>query len=165
MTEMTAAPDTPEAITSMSVLAFFAADHVAASDSKLYVNGGFFTLLRFPVFPATLPTLGVGVALKIPFQDTMRDHLLRIGLRGPDHQDLPVNIEARFHTSPTPEAEFGEETVLPFGVTISNIDIPAPGAYQLVLWLDGKQVGTYRMRAAQVPMMVTGIPPIPRDFD
>ena len=126
MTEMTTAPDTPAAITSMSVLAFFAADHVAASDSKLYVNGGFFNLLRFPVFPATLPTLGVGVVLKIPFQDTMRDHVLRIGLRGPDHQDLPVRIEARFHTTPSPEAEFGEEE--PGPVRGDNPQHPDPGA-------------------------------------
>src|SRR5438067_1562908 len=82
------APESPAAITSTSVLAFFAADHiVVAPDFKMYVNGGFFAHLRFPVFPGQLPTLGIGAVLQIPFQDTMQDHVLRIGLRGPEQQE------------------------------------------------------------------------------
>jgi hypothetical protein len=155
MTSSTSAPDSPEAITRISVMAFFAADHVAVSENKMYVNGGFFSLLRFPVFPATLPTLGIGAVLHIPFHDTMHDHMLRIGLRGPDHQMLPVNVEARFRTAPTVEAEFGEANIVSFGVTIPNVQIPAPGSYHLVLWLDNREVATYRIRASQVPMAMS----------
>lgn len=136
-------------------MAFFAADHVASSDNKLYVNGGFFNLLRFPAFPATLPTLGIGVVLQIPFQDTMQNHVIGIGLRGPDDQVLPLRIEARFRTLPGPEAEFGEAQIVPFGVTIPNVQIPVPGAYQLVLSLDSRQITTFRLRAVQVPMVVS----------
>jgi hypothetical protein len=155
MTQAEPVPDTPEAITRTSVLSFFAADHVAASDNKLYVNGGFFNLLRFPVFPATLPTLGIGVVLEIPFQESMQNHVFRIGLRGPDHEDLPVRVEGQFRTAPSVEAQFGEPNIAPVGVTIPNVQIPAPGCYHLVLWLDNKQVAIYRMRAFQVPMMLS----------
>jgi hypothetical protein len=155
MTETTSAPDTPEAITRTSVLAFFAADHVAVADNKMYVNGGFFNLLRFPVFPATLATLGIGVVLQIPFQDTMQNHTFRIGLRGPEHQELPVRVEGQFRTTPGPDSEFGEANIAPVGVTIPNVQIPTPGAYHLVLWLDNHEIATYRMRAFQVPMVVS----------
>src|SRR5262245_32950703 len=100
------APESPAALTRTEVLAFFAADHVAATpDAKLYVNGGFFYIMRFPVFPAQLPTLGIGAVLKVPFQDTMRDHHLRIGLRGPDEQERPIRVDVQFRTAPTVEAQ------------------------------------------------------------
>ena len=132
-----AVPNSPAAITRPSVLAFFAADHVAvAPDAKVYVNGGFFNLLRFPAFPATLQTLGIGAVMEIPFREAMRNHRLRIGLRGPERLELPVRVEVGFRTAPSIEAQFGEPQIVPFGVTVSNVEIPASGVYHLVLWLD-----------------------------
>ena len=158
------APDSPAAITRTSVLAFFAADFVAVPpDGKMYVNGAFFSLLRFPVFPATMTTLGIGAVIEMPFQDAMQDHVLRIVLRGPEHQELPVGVQAAFRTAPSIEAQYGEPQLIPFGVTIPSVAIPAPGVYQLVLWLDNVEKATYRMRAIQVPMTIsTGIPLNPR---
>ena len=158
-----AVPDSPAAITRPSVLAFFAADHVAvAPDAKVYVNGGFFNLLRFPAFPATLQTLGIGAVMEIPFREAMRNHRLRIGLRGPERLELPVRVEAGFRTAPSIEAQFGEPQIVPFGVTVSNVEIPASGVYHLVLWLDDVELATYRMRAFQVPMTVSsGAAPVP----
>jgi hypothetical protein len=171
MTESTSAPDSPAvpdspaAITRSSILAFFAADHVAvAPDAKMYVNGGFFNLLRFPAFPATLPTLGIGAVLEIPFHDSMQDHKLRIVLRGPEEEELPVRVEASFRTAPTIEAQYGEPQLVPFGVTIPTVQIPGPGVYHLGLLLDNDEKATYRMRAFQVPMAVSmGAAPIPSD--
>lgn len=156
MTEATSTPESPASISQTSVIAFFAADHVAATpDAKLYINGGFFGLLRFPAFPATLSTLGVGAVLELPFHDTMRDHTIRIGLRGPDEQELPVRVEARFRAAPSLEAQFGEPGLIPFGVTLTNVQIPTAGTYNLVLWLDNVERKTYRVRAVQTPMVTT----------
>src|SRR2546421_12199965 len=103
------APDSPAAITRTSVLAFFASDHAGvAPAAKVDVNGGFFNLLRFPAFPATMPTLGIAVLLEMPFQDSMQDHSLHVVLRGPEQQELPVRVEAQFRTVPTLESQFGE---------------------------------------------------------
>ncbi len=150
------APDSPAAITRTSVLAFFAADHVAGTpDGKLYVNGGFFSLLRLPGFPAVVPTLGIGAVLEIPFQDMMRDHSIRIGLRDSERQDeLPMRVEARFRSAPTLEAQFGEPQLVPFGVTVPNVEVPRPGVYNLVLWFDDVELKTYRIRAIQAAMVV-----------
>ena len=149
-------PDSPAAITSTTVVAFFAADHVALTpDAKMYINGGFFNLLRFPAFPAVLPTLGVAAALQLPFQETLREHTIRIGLRGPDGQELPVRVEAQFKAAPGLEAQFGDPSIVPFGVTVTNVEFPNPGVYNLVLWVDGTEKKTYPMRIIQVPGVPT----------
>jgi hypothetical protein len=159
---MPEAPESPAAITCTSVLAFFAADHVSvAPDAKIYVNGGFFTLLRFPAFPAQLPTLGIGAVIELPFQDSMRDHSIRIGMRGPDQEERPVRVEATFRSAPSFEAQFGEQQIIPFGVTVPNVEFPVPGVYNLVLWFDDVEKKTYRLRAIQVPAVMTTAKPGP----
>jgi len=102
--------------------------------------------------------------LGLPFRGSMQDHRLEIMLRGPEHQELPVRVEAGFRTAPTIEAQFGEPHLVPFGVTIANVEIPAPGLYHLVLRLDNDEKATYRLRAIQVPMAVSmGGAPIASD--
>lgn len=156
MTESTSAPDTPAAITSTTVLAFFAADHAAVSpDGKIYVNGGGIGILRFSVFPATLPTLGIAAILELPFNATMRDHTIRLGIRGPNDQELPVRVEAQFRAAPSLEAQFGEPGLVPFAATVSNVEFPVPGHYALVLWFDNVEMKTYGFRAIQTPIVAS----------
>lgn len=153
MTEDSAVPDSPASITTTRVVALFAADHATVTpDGKMYVNGGFVSALRFPSFPATLPTLGMAAVLELPFQENMQDHVLRLGLRGPDGQELPVKVEAQFRTAPTVDARFGDPGQVPFAVTVTNIEFPVPGVYKLVLWLDDNEKETYSIRAIQTPM-------------
>ncbi len=165
MTEPTAVPDTPAAITATSVLAFFAADHAAvAPDGKIYVNGGAISLLRFPTFPATLPTIGIAAILELPFHDTMRDHTIRVGMLGPNDQELPVRVEARFRAAPSLEAQFGESGLVPFAATVSNVEFPTPGRYTLVLWFDNDEKKRYGLRAIQTPIVASaGGSPSPLD--
>ena len=158
MTE--AVPDSPARITSSRVLALFAADYAAASpDGKLYITGGFTSVWRFPSYPAILPTLGIAAVLELPFQDSMQDRLLRVGLRGPDNQDLPVQINAKFRVAPTLETQFGDPAQVPFAVTVTNVEIPVPGVYKLVLWLDGVMKQTYRIQALQTLIVPNFSPP------
>jgi hypothetical protein len=162
MTNESIVPDTPARITSTRVLALFASDYAAPSpDGKLHINGGFASAWRFPSYPAILPTLGISAVLELPFQDAMQDRLLRIGLRGPDNQELPVNIEAKFRVAPTLETQFGDPAQVPFAVTVTNVEIPGPGVYHLVLWLDGKEKATYRIRAVQT-LIVPNFPGPPQ---
>ena len=156
MTESTSAPASPAAINQTSALAFFAADHVAATpDAKLYVNGGFFALLRFPAFPATLATLGIGAVIELPFHDQMHDHTIRIGVGDLTTRSFQCESEAAFRTAPSLEAQFGEPGIVPFGVTLTNVQIPTAGAYNLVLWLDDIEIKTYRLRAVQIPTITS----------
>jgi hypothetical protein len=155
-------PDSPARITSSRVLALFTADYAATSaDGKVYVNGGFTSVWRFPSFPAILPTLGIAAVLELPFQDSMQDRLLRIGLRGPDNQELPVHIDAKFRVAPTFETQFGDPALVPFTVTVTNVEIPVPGVYKLVLWLDGVEKQTYSVRAIQSLVVPNFLAPPP----
>jgi len=156
MTEPTAAPDSPAAITTTSVVAFFAADHAAvAPDGKIYVNGGGISLLRFPAFPATLPTIGIAAILELPFHDTMRDHTIRVGMVGPNDQELPLRVEAQFRAAPSLEAQFGESGLVPFAVTVTNVEFLASGRYTLVLWFDNVEKKRYGLRAIQTPIVAS----------
>lgn len=156
MTEPTAVPDTPAAITTTSVVAFFAADHAAvAPDGKIYVNGGGISLLRFPAFPATLPTIGIAAILELPFHDTMRDHTIRVGMVGPNDQELPLRVEAQFRAARSLEAQFGESGLVPFAVTVTNVEFPASGRYTLVLWFDNVEKKRYGLRAIQTPIVAS----------
>jgi hypothetical protein len=152
MTEEAQVPDSPARLTTTRVVAFFAADHATSPDGKVYINGGFLSLLRFPAFPALLPTLGIVAVLELPFQDTMQDRLIRIGLRGPENQELSLRVEAQFRAAPSLDARFGDPGLVPFAVTVSNVEFPKPGNYALVLWLDGVERDKYQIRAIQTPM-------------
>jgi len=159
MTQESTAPDSPARLTATRVVAFFASDHAASgADGKVYVNGGFITLLRFHAFPALVPTLGITAVLELPFQDTMTDRMIRVGVRGENGQELPVRVEAGFRTAPSLEAHFGDPAQVPFAVTVTNVEIPAPGMYTLVLWLDSKEMATYAIRAIQTPMAPVQFP-------
>lgn len=163
MTEATV-PDTPAALSSIEVLSFFAADHAAlAPDAKVYINGGFIYLLRFPTFPSILPTLGITACVRLPFQDTLKNHHLAIGLRGPGGQELPLRVEAQFRAAPGPEAQYGEAGLVPFAVTVTNIEIPGPGTFTLTFSIDHKELATYKLRALQTPMAPAS-QPTPNDF-
>jgi hypothetical protein len=154
MTKDSAVPDSPAVITTTRVIALFAADHaIVTPDGKMYINGGFLSALRFPSFPAILPTLGMAAVLELPFRESMHDHVLRFGLRGPENQELPVKVEAQFRTAPTVDSRFGDPGQVPFAVTVTNIEFPAPGVYKLVLWLDGAEKEAYSIRAIQTPMI------------
>lgn len=145
------APTSPAAISSPAVRGFFAADHAAApGDGKVYALGAFFSLLRFPSFPAVLPSLGIVAVLEIPFHDTMKDHVTTIGLRGPNDEELPLQIQAIFRAAPSIDSQFGEAGSVPLAVTVTNVEFREPGKYHLVLSLDGKELARCGFRAMQV---------------
>lgn len=52
---------------------------------------------------------------------------VRVGLRGPTEEELPVQVEIRFRAAPSLEAQFGEAGLVPIGVTVPNVEFPTPG--------------------------------------
>jgi hypothetical protein len=145
-----AAPDSPAAIRRPRAQGFFAADYVASpGDGKVYVVGGFFSLLRFPSFPFILSNLGIVAVIEMPFREVHGDHTAIIGLRGPNAEELPLRIEARFRTASTFEAQFGEPHIVPLAANVVNVEFRQPGQYHLVLTLDGTEIARYPFRAAQ----------------
>ena len=144
-------------LTSIETLAFFAADHVVKDEAsgKLHVLGGFFNLLRFQVYPALLPTLGIGASLYVPWHAYHEDHHFAITMVDEDHQPLPLKIEGGFRLGADMLLGHGDPSVVNIGGTIPNVVFQRPGRYQLWLTVDDKRLASWRLQLLQLP---SGLP-------
>ena len=146
-------PSTARPIEGFGTLGFFPADHAAAENGKVYANGAYWTVLRFPAFPATLPTCAVVTVLKVPFHQSQADHDFVIGLEDHQQRRLPqLRVEGSFRTSPGLLAEFGEGGVLPIAVQVHGLTFDSPGHYSFVIEVDGNLLDRYRFRVIHVAM-------------
>lgn len=149
------APD-PSQI-NVSSLAFFAADHVVKDEAsgKLHVLGGFFNLLRFQVYPALLPTLGIGASLYVPWHAYHQDHHFAITMLDEDRQPLPLRIEGGFRVGADLLLGHGDPSVVNIGGTVPNVVFQRPGRYRLWLTVDDEPLDSWRLHLLQLP---SGLP-------
>jgi len=144
-------------LTSISVLAFFTADHVVKDETsgKLNVLGGFFNMLRFQVYPALLPTLGIGASLHVPWHTYHQDHHFVITMVDEDREPLPFRIEGSFRVSADVLIGHGDPSVVNIGGTVTNIIFQRPGRHRLWLTVDGEPLDDWGLQLLQLP---TGLP-------
>lgn len=144
-------------LTHISVLALFAADHVVKEEvsGKLNVLGGFFNMLRFQVYPALLPTLGIGASLHVPWHAHHQDHHFAITMVDEDRQPLPFRIEGTFRVGADVLVGHGDPSVVNIGGTVPNVMFPRPGRYRLWLTVDDEPLGNWGLHLLQLP---TGLP-------
>jgi hypothetical protein len=144
-------------LASIESLAFFAADHVAKDEAsgKLHVLGGFFNLLRFQVYPALLPTLGIGASLYVPWHAYHEDHHFAITMVDEDHQPLPLRIEGGFRLGADMLLGHGDPSIVNIGGTVPSVAFQRPGRYQLWLKVDDKHLASWRLQLLQLP---SGLP-------
>lgn len=151
-----AVPETPQAIEGFKALGFFAADHAAEESGKVYVNGGYWSVLRFPAFPAVLPACSIVAVIQLPFHSTQKDHGFRIDLEGSDGEKLPLQIEGGFRAAPGLDSRYGEPGVIPVAVPIHGLGFDRPGDYSFVLIVNEQELARYSFRVIQVAF--PGIP-------
>jgi hypothetical protein len=149
-------PRTIRQVEGLKALGFFPADHAAAEGGKVYANGAYWTHLRFPSFPATLPVCALVAVLQVPYHQTQKDHTLLIRLLDGQGKEHPFRAEGGFRTAPTIDAEFGEAGTAPFAIPITSLEFQRPGAYRFILEVDGHFVTDYSFRVIQ-----TAIPGLP----
>jgi hypothetical protein len=144
-------------LTSIESLAFFAADHVVKDEAagKLHVLGGFFNLLRFQVYPAVLPTLGIGASLYVPWHAYHQDHHFAITMLDEDRQPFPLRIEGGFRLGADLMLGHGDPSVVNIGGTVPNVVFQRPGRYRLWLHVDEEPLDSWRLQLLQLP---TGLP-------
>jgi len=150
-------PSAEAADNEIRCIALFTADYVAAESGKLYVSGGFFSLINFPSFPAVHPSLGIGIVLRVPFREYHRDHHFTITLIDADNSPLDLRVEGQFRVGADPQMRFGDPTIMPMAVNASGVRFERAGDYKLAVTVDGEQSGTWSLRAQQ--MLV--VPPLP----
>jgi hypothetical protein len=133
------------------VAAFFTADHVDAAGGKLYVNGGFFNMLRLPGYPAIVPTLGIGASLIVPWHAYQQDHHFVVTLHDEDRRELPLKIEGNFRVGADILLRHGDPSVINIGGTVTNVVFERPGHYHLLLRVDDEPLSRWDLQVIQLP--------------
>jgi hypothetical protein len=146
-------------------LAFFTADYVAHESGKLYVNGGFFNMIRYPVFPAVIPTLGIGASLHVPWHAYQQDHHFTITMQDEDRRELPLRVEGMFRVGADILLRHGDPSVINVAGNVTNLVIERPGHFTLVLHVDDKHLADWTLQAVQLPagFPTTAAPPAPQE--
>ncbi len=146
-------------------LAFFAADHVVNESGKLYVNGGFFNMLRYPVFPAVVPTLGLGASLLVPWHAYQQDHRFEITMLDEDRRELPFRVEGMLRVGADILLRHGDPSVINIAGNVTNLVVEQPGHYTLVLWVNGERLSDWTLLAVRLPSgpPTAAAPPTPQE--
>jgi hypothetical protein len=145
------ARDVSERLERIQAASFFAADHVAPVEGKLYINGGFFNMLRFPSYPAIVQTLGIGASLVVPWHAYQQDHHFVVTLRDEDRRELPLRIEGGFRVGADLLLRHGDPSVVNIGGTVPNVVFERPGHYHLRLQVDDEELGRWDLQVVQLP--------------
>lgn len=155
-------------MTDFRAIAFFAADHADTVNGKVYVNGGFWNVLRFPTYPAIVPSMALVAVLEVPFRAYQQDHRFEIGMRDSDGNELPLSVSGEFRVGASPEMRYGDPTLMPLSVSINGLQIDSPGDYVFSLSIDGSEIEKFSIRSVQVaiPMKLdVAAPDLPTEDD
>lgn len=145
----------------LQLLGFFPADHAAAVEGKLYVNGGCWNRLRFPTYPQVVPSMALVAVLEVPFGRYNAQHKFKFGMEDPDGTPTPFVGEGEFRVGAQPDMEYGDPTVLPVIMPVHNLVVMAPGDYSFTFCVNGEELSRFAVRAMQVaiPMQFAVQPP------
>lgn len=148
----------------ITALAFFTADHAVQENGKLYVNGGFFNLIMYPVFPAVVPTLGIGASLHIPWRAHHQEHHFAITMLDEEDRELSLRIEGAFRVGADLMFREDEPSVINLAGNVTNLVIERPGRHTLMLHVDDQRLADWMLHAVQVPgSLSTGTAPSSSD--
>lgn len=154
-------------VAELKVVSFFPADHAVAEGGKVYANGAFWSLLRFPAFPITMPALSLVAVISVPWHASNADHVIRFGLEDSDAKPLPFEIMAQFRSAPSVDAQFGSAGIASFALPVFGLTFERPGGYVFTLQVDGQRLADWPIEVRQVSvagMIQAPAPPGPTDW-
>jgi hypothetical protein len=139
----------PQSPMDFQALALFTADHAVVENGKVYVNGGFWDIVRQPSYPTDVAISLVAV-IKIPSRAYLENHRFLIEMVDADEVRLPLRIEGGIRVGPAPHMNPGEPSIVPFAFQLNGMHLERTGDYWFVLSIDGDELARYRIRAIQV---------------
>jgi hypothetical protein len=159
-----AAPDpsslSTRAIEGFKSLGFFTADYAAVESGKIYAAGGYWSILRFPAFPAVLPAASIVAVVQVPFHANQADHSFEFSLENADRRRLPqFRVEGSFRSAPTIDTRYGEPGIWPLAVPIYGLVFENAGEYSFAISIDQREIGRYSFRVVQVAATGAVLPP------
>ena len=129
-------------------LALFTADHAAVENGKVYVNGGFWDILRQPSYPAQVAFSLVAV-ISVPARAYLENHQVTVEMVNANEERLPLKIEGGLRVGAAPDLKPGDPTILSFAFALNGVYLERAGDYWFVLSVDGDELSRYRIRAVQ----------------
>lgn len=138
--------------------AFFTADHAAVHSGKLFVNGGCWTRLRFPSFPA-VHNFSICVVLHVPWDEHQQNHAFAVSFEDADGQPTPYRLEGHYQTCALAGMRPGDLTAVPMALQVANFVFQRPGDYAAVLQVNGKEIRRLRFSAVEVSGVQQVAPP------
>ena len=129
---------------------FFPADYAIVENGKVYASGAFWSVLRFPSFPAILPSMSLIAVIKVPPHANYADHAFRINLVDRDENPAGMRVEGAFRSAPSIEHNVGAPGLSPIAVPIHHLTIDRPGEYSFTLSIDDSELDRYPFSVIQV---------------
>ena len=117
-------------------------------NGKVYVNGGFWDIVRQPSYPA-LVSISLVAVIKVPSRAYLENHRVTVEMVDADEERLPLRIEGDIRVGPAPHMNPGEPSTLPFAFPLNGVELERTGDYWFVLAVDGDEIARYRIRAVQ----------------
>jgi hypothetical protein len=139
-----------ERLTVFKSRGFFPADYASVEGSKVYASGAYWSTLRFPAFPAVLPSMSLVAVIEVPFPASFGDHSMQMRLVDLDEKLLGLQVEGVFRAAPAIENRYGQPGLTPVAVPIHGLVIERPGEYSFTLTVDDQEIDRYRFRVVQV---------------
>jgi uncharacterized protein DUF6941 len=148
---MTGGASPSDRIGAFRALGFFPADHAAAESGKVYANGAYWNLLRFPSFPAILEGAALVAVVEQPSNAADSDHTFTMTLVDEDGISQPMHIEGRFRAAQGPDIKEGEPGVVPLVVALNGIQFEQAGDFSFVLHVDREEIARYPFHVCPTP--------------
>lgn len=139
-----------EAIGEFETYAFYPADHAEVVSGKVYANGAFWTLLRFPVYPQIIPMVSLVAVLSVPPFAFGSEHKIAVGMMDGDGAEMALKAEGTFRVDASSDLRPGDSAVVPIALTVNFLRLEQPGEYVFRLFVDDEELDRFAFRAIEV---------------
>lgn len=127
------------------------ADAVQAVAGKLYVLGGGWDTLFASRFPARHPSLGIGVRVRVPWNQVDQDFTLSVDLVDEDGHSVfgDKTISQPFKAGRPKGVPDGIDVGVVRALTINGLVFPHEGGYSFVVSIDGVEAQRISFRVRE----------------
>jgi len=144
----------------VTIEALMLANHVEAVNGLLYMSGGGWTDHYRAVQPngqAPVSHFGIGLSLRIPWNETNQPHHLNVRVENEDATIIIANIDTQINVGRPPQLALGSIQHAVIGVSIDTM-FPRAGGYRIVARIgeDGdSKTWPFRVHDTQVASLAT----------
>ncbi len=136
-------------------------NHVETPNGLMYISGGGIDRVNVPGgVPAPWPiTIAMAVQVKVPWNETNKDHQLLMKLQDIDGQDVllpkgpdtfgPFRAEMNFQVGRPEGLEPGEGQIINLGFNMPMLPMPRLGSYLFTCEIDGEELERARFKVIQ----------------